>query len=304
MVSSALSGRVRDARACFARAGGRDGGPEPALGERPRAADAPPARGLAAAGGDRGRARPARAAARGPRRANALDQRLTAIEERLERIETLGAEARGRLRPVGPRRQRPAPGSAAPRRSPAEAARLAPPAGSSLRRSAAARARAMSVTTSSAAASTATPSSPPSANRVAALHLNRECAPARPAAFERALVVEDVRSTIHRPAGGSRTVRAPGPGGSAAATRPRAGPGSPHPAVAPSARLVPSSAIASVATIRSPSSRLLCSAPQVPTRSIVVRAEVRQLGDHDRGARSTHPRALDRQRLAVGRGPV
>ena len=285
VISGALSRGVRDPRARGAGPGSRDGGPQPALGERPRAADAATARRLAAARGDRGRARPGRAAGRGRRLGHArstsawprsrssstrIEAALTRSEDDVVAPSATSAQAeRPRRRPrragarrPGARRPRSAGGSAGSRRRRS--------AGSPPRPRAGRRGR--------------TASRSPSRPRPR----RRRARPAR------------------RPAAGRRTGRLrrrarPGASAPAASTEMREQlPGRPGPGSAtPRARLVPSAAIAPVATSSSPSASDPSIAPQVPTRTMPARPELDQLGDDDRRARSAHAGALDREQPAV-----
>ena len=217
-----------------------------------------------------------------------IDRRLAAIEEQLTRVEAALTEAEAdgvapsatSARPSAPRRQLAEPVLGIPQRvlvdSPAarqdQVARRS--AGSPPRPRARRRARTAS----------RSPSRPRRRRRLAS--------PARrPGAGRRT----DRWRPRARP--GRRHRRRHGDG---RAARRWPGPGS----RTPSARLVPSAAIAPVATSSSPSARDPSMRSAGPDPDDAARSELDQLGDHDRGARPAHPGALDRERPAVRAAPV
>ena len=244
---------------------------EPAFGERPRAAHAAGAERLAAARGHRGRPRPRRARSNGWSSSSTSEAALERLEQALSRRAAPASAGRvSRLARRAPLPERGARRRAARRRRSASAAReqvgdeqqrTPPPARGS-------RASANSVAVS---ISTAT----------------------APAAVQRSLLGRPRRRRTGRSRRPSRC--GTGAGGARAALE-QLGRGRQRVSPAPSARLVPSAAIASPATSRSPSS----SRGRARRRSRPAAAggrRVGELGDHDRGARTAHPGALDRQRL-------
>ena len=185
VVSGALSRGVRDARARGSGPGSRDGGPQPALGERPRAAHAATARRLAAARGDRGRARPGRAADRRRRRtprstsgwprsrSSSTRSRRRSRDSRRRRRSALGRRPRGR--------------APAPRTSPSRCS-ASRSASSSIRRR---LGRSTSETISRLAASSLVPGGEREQRR--RLHLDRDRAVGEPGLLDvRSRVVEQI----------------------------------------------------------------------------------------------------------------
>ena len=134
----------------------------------------------------------------------------------------------------------------------------------------------------------------PSANSVA-VSISTASAPAAQPALLRA-----ARAVVEEIGGDDRTAGARRPAPARRARRQQLRGRRRRASPAPSARLVPSAASASVATAARRAPASASSAPQVPTRSSVRAPELGELGDHDRGAGAAHAGALDRQRPAVG----